>query len=137
MGDRVLIVATDERGSVTPAVYGHWCGHDAPAMLVAAGEAGIIRKDDPHNAIARICGFFHESNPRSTTSLGIHDAPADLTDETLRDYSHGNAGVIVVNVSDGSLRYVAGYLGRPVDPDDYEEGDTLPEPAPTAIKLSS
>lgn len=123
MGDRVLIVATDG-DEISPAIYGHWFGDDAPAMLVEAGERGIIRQGDVSYAAARICGHFHEQSVR-TTGLGILPAPDSLTDECLQSFSHGDAGVIVVNVEDGSLRYVGGYLA------------SNDKPLPTSIKLAA
>lgn len=112
MGDRVVVVVTDGN-EIAPAIYAHWLGSEAPAILVKAGEAGLIRKDDESYAAARVCGAFHEASP-GHTGVGLLDAPADLSDETLEEFSHGDAGVIVLNVSDGSLRYVGGYgEGRP------------------------
>lgn len=126
MGDRVLIVATDG-AEISPAIYGHWFGYDAPQILAEAGERGIVRKGDVSYAAARICGHFHEKSV-STTGLGILPAPDDLEDETLTKFSHGDAGVIILNVEDGTLRYVGGYLAR------REEGE---DPLPASVKLAA
>ena len=111
MGDRCLIVVTDG-DDISPAIYVHWMGHEVPMRLVEAGEAGIVRSGDVSYASARICGFLCAQNPTTPLSVGLFDAPADLEDATLEEASHGDAGVVVVNVKDGSLRYVAGYHAR-------------------------
>lgn len=125
MGDRVLVVFTDNAGEIAPAIYSHWGGHSMAADIVGAGERGILRDGDASYAAARLCGHLHERYV-STTGLGLLPPPADLTDETLKAFSHGDAGVIVANVDDGSLRYVAGYLARRGS----DEGDA---PLPTTF----
>lgn len=127
MGDRVLVVFTDNSGDISPAIYSHWGGHSMPADIVAAGERGILRQNDIPYAAARLCGHLHEQRV-STTGLGLYPPPADLTDETLKAFSQGDAGVIVANVDDGSLRYVGGYLARP---------DSERDPLPVSFKLSA
>lgn len=134
MGDRILVVCHDGQ-TVAPAIYGHWLGHEAPALLVAAGEAGILRKNDESYTAARVCGFFHEQSARETTGLGLLDAPEDLKTETLRAASHGDAGVITLNVKTGELAYFDSYH-KTEKPDDWDDEDGEFRPAPTSVKLT-
>jgi hypothetical protein len=125
MGDRCLVVFTDDTGDISPAIYSHWAGHDMPALLAEAGERGILREGDASYAAARFCGHLHEQSVR-TTGLGLLPPPENLSDDVLQEYSHGDAGIAIVNVDTGSVRYAAGYLAFAAD----EDG------AVTSIKLA-
>ena len=62
----------------------------------------------------------HLDRCRRDAGLGLLRPPADLEEETLKEYSHGDAGVIIVDVScgddrdkaEGTLAYFAGYHAR-------------------------
>jgi hypothetical protein len=112
MGDRALIVVTDNTGEISPAVYTHWAGSEAGDIIKAAGEKGVIRMDDISYATARICAAFVGDNT-GTTGTGILAGPENLEPETLGTFSHGDAGVFVLNVTDGSLKQYQG--GDPIN----------------------
>lgn len=42
MGDRVLVTFTDDGKTFTPAIYMHWCGHEAPQMIRDAAARIVI-----------------------------------------------------------------------------------------------
>jgi hypothetical protein len=107
MGDRVVILFTDEQRELTPGIYMHWQGKNAPQMI-RDGQS-LMRKDDATYAAARFCGFCHEATGRRTTGLGLLAPPAGKDDVIdWDDYSHGDAGVYVVNVSDGTVEHHGG-----------------------------
>lgn len=115
MGDRCLIVVTDGQEIAPAAIYTHWSGREAPAIIAEAGAENLLRSGDVSYATARLVGHFHSREP-GAMSLGLVAAPDDLEPETLREFSHGDAGVIVVNVSDGTIRYAGnGYHQRKQD----------------------
>ncbi|MEL6679466.1 MAG: hypothetical protein AAFQ51_12225 [Pseudomonadota bacterium] len=115
MGDRAFIVfynATD----VSPTVYFHWNGHDVPEWLEELKQVMSGREGDLSYAAARFVGVAN-SHIDGNLSLGIWNTSTEIkrailndNDELLREYSHGDAGVILVNVADFSWRAVGGYL---------------------------
>lgn len=106
MGDRVLVTFTAGNDKPTPAVYMHWSGQEAADYIKEA--APLFRKGDPSYAVARFCGFCH-GKIDGILSLGILDGPADARTETLKSYSHGDAGVYLVNVETGDVKAAGGY----------------------------
>jgi len=117
MGDRVLIVCHAGPTDIAPAVYAHWAGSDAPDILVAAGEAGILREGDSCYTAARVAWAFCNRNPDSCRSVGLMHSPPNLEPETFDfdGYGPGDAGAILLDVRDGSLSYYGGYLCGPDD----------------------
>lgn len=117
MGDRVIIVCHAGPGDIAPAIYGHWAGHNAPERIVEAGKLGILRRGDPSYAAARLCWHMIQSSGDTSSALGygLLSSPEDLEPETLEQESHGDAGVILLDVRDGSLAYHGGYLAALAD----------------------
>lgn len=68
------------------------------------------RLDDVAYCAARFVGIAHDANP-GNLSLGIWEKPKDFTDEAayLADFSHGDAGVFMVDASDWSIRCYGGH----------------------------
>ena len=128
MGDRVIIVCHAGPTDIAPAVYAHWAGSYAPDILVAAGEAGILREGDSCYTAARVAWAFCNRNPDSCLSVGLMPAPENLEPDTLQGASPGDAGVILLDVRDGSLSYHEGYLSEPDD-----DGDA----PPTHVKMKA
>jgi hypothetical protein len=128
MGDRVLFVCHDGGSEIAPAIYGHWCGYEALDMLAAA--APRMRKGDVSYAAARLCGYLHEQN-KGALGLGLIAPPESIEPDTLAKFSHGDAGVVAVNVNDGSWTLHGGYLARrQSEPDEEDEPITTPNPLP-------
>lgn len=110
MGDRVLFVCHRGGDYISPAVYGHWIGHEALELLVAA--APTMRKDDSGYAAARLCGHLCAESPKDALGVGLHKAPENLEPATLQKFSHGDAGVVVIDVSSGKWECFGGYLAH-------------------------
>jgi len=79
----------------------------------------LMRKDDPSYAAARFAGFCASKIP-GTSGIGLIDA-IDLSAD-LRDITHGDAGVYVVDVSTGKVEAGGGY-GKPfkLDPSKFPD----------------
>ena len=115
MGDRALIIFKDAN-NVSPTVYLHWDGHAVPGLIQELRLLMGDRKNDASYAAARFIGIVHQQNP-GNLSLGVFETPADVRaaarggdQDSLAAYSHGDAGVVVVETSDFSWQAFAGYL---------------------------
>ena len=127
MGDRARVVFHDER-KFSPSIYLHWGGGNVRAYLNKALPR--MRTGDLAYASARFCGTCHEEISGGL-SLGLLPAPDGATFEEQMasarssDFSHGDAGVFLVNVQDWTVEAINGYgFGRGGD-DDEEEGTTI------------
>lgn len=116
MGDRVL-VAFKSGDDYAPTVYMHSRGHEAADMIKAAQPR--MRKDDPSYAAARFTGFCAEKIPGA---LGLGLLPALEPGADLKEVSHGDAGVYIVDVSTGEVAAGGGY-GKPfkLDPSKFSD----------------
>tara|TARA_R100000935_G_C2836813_1_gene168565 strand:- start:3142 stop:3498 length:357 start_codon:yes stop_codon:yes gene_type:complete len=115
MGDRALVLFKDAR-CVSPTVYLHWDGNAVPTLVEQLGILMNGRHNDASYAAARFIGIVHEHTPGSL-SLGVVDTPDEISDAVrdadeaiLARYSHGDAGVVVVDTSDFSWKAFGGYL---------------------------
>lgn len=120
MGDRALVVfknsSTEE---ASPTVYLHWHGRDVPLLLRELKELMRGREGDVEYACARFVGICH-AHISGNMSLGIWNTPNDIrlcihsndpADlKNIADYSHGDAGMVVVDVADFSWVAYGGYL---------------------------
>lgn len=105
MGDRAIVVFRDA-DSVSPGVYLHWDGYRAYDLLRAA--APRMRKGDAGYSAARFAGVCHE-HIAGNLSLGLLPPPRGTTPDLLADYSHGDAGVFLVDVDTGDITCYGGY----------------------------
>ena len=122
MGDRVVITFTDDDESFSPAVYMHWNGQEAPDMIRAAQP--VMRREDSSYSAARFCGECHKA-VRGVTGLGLVDAPvgSEAFPIDWNSYSHGDAGVYVVNTTTGEVKCHGGYgEDFKLDPDKFAAG---------------
>jgi hypothetical protein len=120
MGDRALIIF-EHNGEVSPVVYLHWSGSRVPALLQTLKERMQGREGDVSYTTARFIGICHESID-GNLSLGVWNLPVETlvavktrglsseADKELADYSHGDAGVVVVNAKDFTFEAYGGYL---------------------------
>lgn len=119
MGDRVIFVLHNSSGGaaasketqavdISPSIYAHWAGHEAPEILVALRNRMEGRPNDVPYAAARLVGILHERIP-GNLSLGIWDGPTSLAEATSKEYSHGDAGVILVDVANWQAEAWHGY----------------------------
>ncbi len=119
MGNRALVLFTDgER--VSPVVYLHWCGSQVPAWLNELKQLMRGREGDVDYACARFVGLCH-TKIKGNLSLGVWNTPpnvgrairglpGDRARDELAAYSHGDAGVVIVNVGDFTWYACGGYL---------------------------
>lgn len=115
MGDRALIIFKDAN-EISPTVYLHWAGHTVPELIEELSLLMTDRRNDASYAAARFIGIVHQQNPGSH-SLGVFDTPENICAaardghaDTLDAYSHGDAGVVVVETADFSWVAFGGYL---------------------------
>lgn len=119
MGDRALVIFTDkDKTEVSPTVYLHWDGSNVPARIEALKTLMGKRTNDVPYAAGRFVGICHVANT-GNLSLGIMQTPdnvrqaiisGEVVDVVLKEYSHGDAGVVVVDCSDFSWKSYGGYL---------------------------
>jgi hypothetical protein len=104
MGDRVLVQFKNGK-EVSPVIYGHWCGSEAPALIVALREQMDTRNDDLAYIAARCVQQFIGGD-KSQTGFGIWSAEKELTAED----THGDAGVYVVEIgATWTVNHLCGY----------------------------
>lgn len=114
MGDRVLVTVRykDHSGedAYSVGIYGHWLGDHAVQILKDA-EA-TLRAHHPTFLVARICGAFCAAHEENHLGVGIFPAPKPDQDGVVdwHAYSHGGAGIIVVDADTGECICHAGYL---------------------------
>jgi hypothetical protein len=111
MGDRVIVVLTETNNKTRKpffaAIYFHWLGGDVIPLLKDAGK--FMRRGDASYASARICGVIHAARP-GTLSMGLIEGPDSLDPVDLGHFSHGDAGVVVLDMETGALTAFGGYL---------------------------
>jgi hypothetical protein len=124
MGDRALIIFTDG-AEVSPTVYLHWNGSSVPKLLEVCHSRMMGRLADVEYGVARFIGICHE-HIDGNLSLGcwntdeaVETAARKVFSESegkhiavLAEHSHGDAGVVVVNVNDYSWKAFGGYLAK-------------------------
>jgi hypothetical protein len=129
MGDRALIIFTDGK-SYSPTVYLHWNGTEVPAWLEEHKQFMAARGGDVEYATARFIGLAHTKingnlslgvwntdEKRGDAAVAVSTAEADSTEfkdasSVLAEHSHGDAGVVVVNVNSFTWKAFGGYLER-------------------------
>lgn len=115
MGDRVLfIVHNKSDGSeveYSPVIYGHNSGYKSAALLRKLHERMEGRRSDVSYACARLIGIIH-NEISGNLSLGVWNLPEDFLNEPdyLTQMSHGDAGVILYDCGDGSVKCYGGYM---------------------------
>lgn len=124
MGDRALIIFTDGT-EVSPTVYLHWSGSSVPKLLEVCHSRMMGRLGDVEYGVARFIGICHE-HVDGNLSLGCWNTdeaiavaarkaisgPEAEHIKTLAEQSHGDAGLVVVNVKDYSWKAFGGYLAK-------------------------
>jgi hypothetical protein len=109
MGDRCIIVP-HLKGEANPsALYLHWAGGKG-AIKIMNDAAPFMRAGDMAYAFARLVGAACAYHPNSELSVGIIKGPGSLHPARINDYSHGDAGVILLDIGNGHWTGHAGYL---------------------------
>lgn len=106
MGDRVLmqchVGGTDHVG---PVVYGHWLGSEVPKIVSALQARMAARGNDVDYASARLVQEAIAAQSHDCLGVGIWNTTRLLTE----DDSHGDAGVVLIDVRDWTVQYFGGY----------------------------
>lgn len=134
MGDCALVIfydkpTTSNPRKVSPTIYLHWHGYEVPPLLEKLKQLMLIdRPGDVDYSAARFAGICHDTIKGSTglglwaTPQSVIDAVLVATDEKapqeeivaakieLDGYSHGDAGVVIVNTEDFTWQAYGGYL---------------------------
>lgn len=105
MGDRALVTFKSGK-SFSPVVYLHWNGSECADWIKAA--ASRYRKGDESYSAARFAGYCHEQI-KGNLSLGLLDSPDEESQADWNKYSHGDAGVFIVDVDTGVVEAHGGY----------------------------
>jgi len=120
MGDRVLMQCfSSKNNSFGPVMYCHNGGYEAPAVVRSLSERMEDRQGDLEYSSARLvqCAI---GNDDYNTGFGMWNAQALLD----KDDTHGDAGVILIDVDNGhKCQCMGGYLkvgddGFPMHPED-------------------
>ena len=110
MGDRALVVfkridtninVAERRAQYSPIIYLHWGGEKVPELLSKLRKLMTSRGEDLNYQAARFVGICHDENP-GNLSLGMWNLPDNFTESA--DQSHGDAGLIVVDIKDYSFK---------------------------------
>jgi hypothetical protein len=119
MGDRALVIFKTE-DEISPAAYLHWSGNAVPEILEQHKTLMKTRTGDASYACARFIGICH-NRIDGNLSLGVFSIkPEELkavqegNADEIAEFSHGDAGVIVVDCSTEAFEWKAygGYLAE-------------------------
>lgn len=98
MGDRCLMQCHTSNGEFGPVIYTHWGGSAVPSLVKKfLSQARRADLDVCSADLTKTCDAF-----------SIWNASKLLTAED----THGDAGVVLINVTDGTVRAFGGYLER-------------------------
>ena len=121
MGDRALVIFKDRNGEYSPVTYLHWSGYAVPTLLAEHKKLMDGRFGDLSYATARFIGICHE-HVDGNTSLGCWSLEEGdvkglkACEETFCEgYSHGDAGVFIVDVGDMTWKQYGGYEPETVE----------------------
>lgn len=102
MGNRAIIIFKDQN-EVSPQIYLHWNGGPESVLgfISEMKRRKWLRSDYASARFVQIVGEFFRGLGESVTkdeglSLGLFPPPQDLKPETLREISHGDNGVYIV-----------------------------------------
>lgn len=124
MGDRALIHFHDG-DEISPCIYLHWGGSIVEKLLQETRKKMEGREGDVQYTWARCIGIADDEVP-GNLSLGVWNAPSDKYREAREEmirmepcsfdreqmhypYSHGDAGVFLVNCKTWEVEYFGGY----------------------------
>lgn len=100
MGNRVIFQVVSNH-SFSPAIYGHWAGGRVPEVCARLAKRMQNRMGDTDYTAARLVQELINGDD-GCLSFGIWNAPTRLTET----HSHGDAGVILVDVSGDNMKFI-------------------------------
>lgn len=106
MGDRVIMQVV-KHDKFSPVAYGHWSGDQTPRMIARLRQRMLERPGDAEYTFARL---IQEMTKDDNGALSFGAWNADRIQN--KDDSHGDAGVVLIDVSQNPLQCVCmgGYL---------------------------
>ena len=110
MGDRALVILK-ARGEYSPVLYLHRHAPQVRNYITRLREVMESRGADVNYAFARLLGIVH-NDIDGNLSLGCWNLPPDFSEtdaKALRDMSHGDGGIYVVDLTDYGIATYAGY----------------------------
>ena len=121
MGDRVLFQVVQSRRNsdgpdiVGPVVYCHWSGYRAPKIVRALASRMADRPGDVDYATARLVQeAIALGDVDGSQGFGVFNAPTlggGQSERLTAEDSHGDAGVVLIDCSDGfRCECLGGYL---------------------------
>jgi len=121
MGARVLFqVLSKAQGAVGPVVYGHWSGYRAPEIVRGLASRMENRPGDVDYATARLVQeVIALGDVDGCQGVGVWNAPTlggGSSEVLTADDTHGDAGVVLIDCSDGfRCECLGGYLRTGLD----------------------
>ena len=104
----------------SPCVYLHWGGSSVAELLKKA--VPHMRTEDVDYSAARFCGVCHNAYD-GNAGLGVFDSPTDDVEARSAEFSHGDAGVFLVDTTTWLVEAVNGY-GFANETQDEDDGPT-------------
>jgi hypothetical protein len=136
MGDRALVIVHNKgKTEYSPVLYLHWHAPQVQNYVNRLKEVMQGRTDDVSYAFARLVGIAH-NDVDGNLSLGVWDKGSDFKDDEkyLKELSHGDGGVYLVDASDFSIR--AGFGGYGLeDQNDKRDGGKADRDAAKHVKV--
>lgn len=106
MGDRALVICHIGRKELSPVAYLHWHGSAVGRFIEAAIPQ--MRRGDVSYSFARMIGTFH-TQIEGNCGLGCFNSPDTFAECEAKDFSHGDAGVFLLDVDTGMCECFNGY----------------------------
>src|SRR5580698_5244330 len=110
MGDRALVILKGDE-SYSPVMYLHWHAPQVQNYVNRLKEVMESWGNDVHYAFARLLGIAH-NDIDGNLSLGCWNLPEGFSEtdsKALRELSHGDGGIYVVDLKDYAIATYAGY----------------------------
>ena len=134
MGDRALVILKSEK-EYSPVMYLHWHAPQVKNYIKRLKEVMESRGADLSYAFARLLGIVH-NDIDGNLSLGCWNLPdgfSEIDSKFLREFSHGDGGIYVIDLKDYEIATYAGYGLAHQNDRDGGEADRV---AVKAIELS-
>jgi hypothetical protein len=134
MGDRALVILKSGE-SYSPVMYLHWHAPQVGNYVRRLKDVMESRGEDLGYSFARLLGIVH-NDIDGNLSLGCWNLPkgfSEANSKMLREMSHGDGGIYVVDLKDYSIATYAGYGLAHQNKRDGGEADRV---AAKAVELS-
>ena len=106
MGDVALIIFHEDKKHFSPVVYLHWAGGRVREFLENSSK--FFKTGDSSYSAARFIGYCH-TQIEGNVSLGVFNSPENTDEIYDEEFSHGDAGVFLVDVNEWEVEAFNGY----------------------------